>query len=168
MRLTRLFPAAVAAVLGAAMPAHALMFDVFDSGSTALLGSFDAPGGGGQVSSATFEVAGITFDVIDPTDVPEYGPALSELTGPGGTIFANFFNSAAEGGCLSPGSCVLFFESENGGTYVYGGINGDTFENIAGGFYEIAPQIAPIPLPAGGVLMLSGLAVLAWTRRRAA
>lgn len=149
------------ALVGAAEPAEAVVFNVFDSGSTALLGSFDAPGGGGQVSSPIFEVAGITFDVIDPADVPEYRPSLNDLTGPGGTIFANFYNSAAEGGC-APGACVLFFESENGGTYVYGGINEDTFENIAGGDYAIAP----IPLPAGGALLLAGLFGAAMLGRR--
>lgn len=154
--------AALGTAIGLGAAADAATYRVSNDGGT-LLGTFQADAGGGQVSAPGFSVAGVDFDAIDPADVPEYRVATNDLTGPGGTVFANLYNSAPAAGCAALG-CVLFFESINPGppdTFVYGGINLDTFENFAGGNY----RIAPIPLPAGGVLLLGGLVALGAMRR---
>ncbi|MEM1388925.1 MAG: PEP-CTERM sorting domain-containing protein [Pseudomonadota bacterium] len=139
-------------------------FNVFDG--VTLLGTFEADPLGGPVTSGLFTVGGIIFDTIDPADVPEYRPAFNDLTGPGATIFANFYNSTAMGGCAVL-DCVLFFEKINPGppdSFVYGAINNTSFDNIAGGDYTIQP----VPLPASAALLLSGLGLLVLRRRRRA
>ncbi len=157
----RVIAATVAMVLSAGA-ASALTFQVFDTGDDTLLGSFEADVLGGQVSSPSFFVSGVTFDLIDPTDVPEYRADFNDLTGPGGTIFANFSNSVAAGGC-NAGACGLFFEKINPGppdAFIYNALNNETFENLDGGSY----RIAPIPLPASGLLFMGALIATALWR----
>lgn len=160
---TRLAAACAAACLVLASPLSAATFNVFDLNDDTLLGTFDAAPEGGQVSSAAFLIGGATFDKIDPTDIPEFRPAFNDLIGPGGDIFANFTNTVAAGGCAASG-CFLFFEKidENTDARVYGAFNGETFENLGGGFY----RIAPVPLPGAGVLLLGALAGAAALHRR--
>ncbi len=163
IRSTLLALACTAAPLAGS--ASAATFQVFDALDTRL-GTFEAPAAGGQLSTASFEIGGIVFDGIDPADVPEFRPAFNDLTGPGATIFANFFNTAAAGSC-GAGDCALFFEKINPGppdVFTFAAFDTITFEQLGGGNY----RVAPIPLPATGLLMAAALLGAAALRSAAA
>ena len=86
------------------------------------------------------------------------------LSGAGGSGYGWFWNSAPGDGCASL-SCTVGFDFN--GTYGEwfsgtGNMLTDTFDEGTGsGEYELAP----IPLPAGLLMMLTGVAALAWRGR---
>lgn len=150
-----------------ASTAGAAVFDVFEAGTTTLLGSFEAPATGGAVTSGSFSVDGGMFDVlgIGPLE-PLYNATDNWITGtPGG--FGAFFNSVAYNTTdissnpitCGVGECVLSFTS-SGDPGVspaewYLNYLPDGGAAIDFGYYEIKPGI--IPLPAGAILLLSAL-----------
>ena len=129
--------------------------------------TFEAPDAGGLVSGLSIARAGVTFDTpdpFDPTGVPQYRPATNDFSGPLDAIFANFYNSAASGGCAAL-SCVLFFEKINNGARVWGSLNTTSFENLGFGNYSISP----IPLPAAAPLFaaaVAGAGLVGWVKKR--
>ncbi len=131
--------------------------------------TFEAEPAGGPVSNPKIVYQGVLYDTPYPTSPPEYDATsdppfatYGHLSGAGGGGYGWFWNSAAAGPCAVL-SCTIGFDFSNGiyGEYfaATGFMPTDTFSDGTGsGSYEIAP----IPLPAGFLLMVSGLAFAGW------
>lgn len=179
----RLFCAAVISCFGIATASMAETFNVFEAGTTDLLGTFDAPVAGGLVTAGSFSVDGGVFDVpAGLANFPNYDAIDSVIRGVASS-FGYFANSVAyntvdvNSNAVTCGvfECILSFtDSAGGGVPAEWYLDYVPFIGAAAaidfGFYEIA-EVAPVPLPAGGLLLLTGLgagALLARKRRQVA
>lgn len=173
--------ATVLAVASLVVPgaAQAATFSVFEAGTATLLGTFDAPAGGGAVTAGSFGIDGGVFDV--PTglaDFPAYDPVDNVIRGIAAafgrfsnSVAYNTFDIASNPVVCGIGQCILSFtDSADPGNvpaewyldYIPG--NPADAAALDFGYY----QIAPVPLPAGAVLLLSALGLgYAGLRRRA-
>lgn len=175
---------ALAAVLAlAAGPAAAVTadYEVFAAGTDTLLGTFRADdAAAGPILSASFAPPGIgTFDVLGTGSLaPTWDPGTGFVTGsPVGAGVGAVFNAAVfdvdvtgEGlRTCGIGECA-FSLTDSGGPGVPGewyvdylppaGVPG----SVATGFYEV--RLAPIPVPAAGMLLIGALAGLGALRAR--
>ena len=118
--------------------------------------TFTAPMGGGAVSDFSITLAGVTFDTPDAAMPPLYDPVSNDISA-AGSQFGYLSNSIAGPGC-PVGNCVLEFETAFDPLIppAYAAFNAvDLGTVFAFGYYEIT--VAPVPLPAGLVLLLSAL-----------
>ena len=164
-----------------ATAAPAATFNVFEAGTATLLGTFEAPLGGGPLTGASFSVDGGVFDVLTGgSTAPVYDAANNWVRG-AANPFGSITNSVAymtdEFGSGDPitcgvGECFFSLTSNSGGgtpnewylDYIPG-MGGGAAVDL--GFYEIKP----IPLPATALLLagaLAGVAGIAAGRRSAA
>ena len=173
----RIVPIA-AAVFALASPAFSVTYNVYEAGTTDLLGNFDSPETGGLLTSAYFALEGGVFTTLAAgNSAPTYDATNNWVRGAGGP-FGGVINSIAfnttEFGSGDPitcdiGKCVFSMTSSSGGgvppewylDYVDSGGGGAA---IALGHYEI--KIAPIPLPAAGLLLAGGVVALFSLGRR--
>jgi hypothetical protein len=156
--------AVVIAVAALVTPASAATYNV-SLGSAQ--GVFNAPLGGGLISSFSVTLGNTVFDVLGiGAAAPVYNPILNLTTGLFDIEFRGFgqptgnvFNSAASAQC-PVGQCVLqLFDTTNGvNSPDFLAFNTVTFQNVAFGTYMIDPTPAPVPLPATGLLLGAALA----------
>ncbi len=150
-------PAALIALsLMAASPTAAATY-TFSMG--AALGTFDAPLGGGLISSFGVTLGNTDFDTLDVgAAAPVYNPILNTLNGlmdvefrGAGLPTAQVFNSIASAACPL-GQCVLSLFDTVGGTALpeYLALNTVTLQNVAFGYYSIDPEIGHGPGPVAG------------------
>lgn len=165
-----------AALLLALLPAAApaATFLVFEEGTTTLLGSFEAPAGGGALTSASLSFGGGVFDVLGTGGgAPIYDPVANDVDGAPFGVVLNSVAFATTDLFSNPllcgaGECAFQFEAALPpvpGTYFVDSIVGGGTA-IALGAYEVVP--APIPLPAGAALLGGAAALLALLGRRRA
>ena len=156
---------ALALALSASAPAAAT-FNIFEAGTTTLLGMFEAPAGGGALTSAMISTDGGVFDVLDlGSTAPVYDAASNWITG-AMSPFGGISNSVAYATSdvdMNPvncgiGECVFVLTSSAGMEPPEWSLN---FLPMAGpaavidfGRYEIAPK--PMPLPPTALLLLAG------------
>ncbi|MCB1364765.1 MAG: hypothetical protein KDK02_11625 [Rhodobacteraceae bacterium] len=174
-RQSGLAAAALLALAAGTGGAAAATFNLFEAGTTTLLGTFQAPGAGGAITAMSVTVAGITFDTLGTgTQAPSYDAADNDIGGTGASLGA-VYNSAAVGIC-GVGECAFsFYPIYDFATPIPGEWYADKVfpltdqQSISLGFYEVA--LAPIPVPATAFLQFSALGLagaLAWRRRRRA
>ena len=138
-----------------ATPAYSasVTYDIAMGGQTT---TFTAPMGGGAVSDFSITLAGVTYDTPDAGSPALYDPVDNDISA-AGSQFGYFSNSIAAPGC-PVGDCVLEFENRADPLIppVYAAYNTVNLGTVfTGGFYEIT--VAPVPLPAGLVLLLTAL-----------
>ncbi|MBT8409577.1 MAG: hypothetical protein KJN93_08130 [Alphaproteobacteria bacterium] len=152
-----------------AAPVQSATFQVFESGSATLLGTFEAPQAGGALTAAAFVLEGGTFDaLLGGAEAPVYDAGNGWVTGAGGPFggIANSlaFNTAdlfANPITCGIGECVFSMTSSGGGGapaewYLdYLPANPADAAPIDFGFYDV--QLAPVPLPATALLLLAAL-----------
>ncbi|WP_371169045.1 hypothetical protein [Aliiroseovarius sp. 2305UL8-7] len=141
--------------------AASVTYDVAMGGQST---TFTAPDGGGAVADFSVTLAGVTFDTPDVAMPPLYDPVNNDIAA-AGSLFGYFSNSVAAPGCPA-GQCVLEFETAfgDGTPPVFAAFNAVAFDGIiASGSYIIT--VAPVPLPAGLVLLLSALLAVGALRR---
>ena len=173
----RIVPIA-AAVFALASPAVAVtynVYNVYSSGPIGFLGNFEALGSGGALTSASFALGGGVFTTLGTGNVaPTYDATNNWVTGPVGGFGAVLNSTVFDTEDVNDnpitcniGECVFSMTSSGGGgvpaewylDYFPGGGGGAA---IATGHYEIAP----IPLPAAGLLLAGGLVALFGLGRR--
>lgn len=168
-RRTRLIVAAagLALALGAADGAQAVGFNIFDEPGGTLLGTFDAPAGGGAMASLTATIGGVTYDTLaGGASAPTYYAATNDIGGAGSSMgYAT--NSAAAGVC-GAGECAFSFYRIFDPT-----IPGEWYTDLVYvppedqtpldlGYYKVAP----VPGPLGAMLLMSAIAAIAGITRR--
>jgi hypothetical protein len=176
----RLLTFSALALALSATAAPAATFNIFEAGTTSLLGTFEAPLGGGPLTAASISAGGGVFDVLALGSMaPVYDAVNNWITGaasPFGAVSNSvaFMTTDISDNDITCGIGECFFsltDSSGGGApaewyldYVPGV---GTPAAIDAGFYEIAP----IPLPASALLLAGALAAVAGVaagRRRAA
>jgi hypothetical protein len=138
-------------------------------------GVFNAPLGGGLISSFSVTLGNTVFDLLGlGAAAPVYNPIVNQTTGLFDIEFRGFgqptgnvFNSAASAQC-PVAQCVLqLFDTTNGvNAPEFLAFNTLTFQNVAFGNYVIDPNPAPVPLPAAGLLLAAALAGTGFAARR--
>jgi hypothetical protein len=154
-----------------ATAAPAATFNIFEAGTTTLLGTFEAPLGGGALTTASISVDGGLFNVLDGgTSAPVYDAVNNWITG-AGDPFAGITNSVAYNTtdiAMNPitcgvGECVFALTDSSGPgvppewAIIY--LPGPA--SIDFGFYEIQP----VPLPATALMLAGALAAFGAVRR---
>lgn len=160
-----------AGVMAAPMAAGAATWKLLFDGDEADAGTFVADAGGGQVTAASILWDGILYDTPYDTTPPEYNPVgnpefmpFGYVSGPLGGGVGWFWNSAATGGCAALSCTIGLSYNDAIGEYVTatGFMPTDSIdEQTGGGEYTVAP----VPLPAGLLLILSGVAGIVWIGR---
>lgn len=148
-------------VLAAPATAATVTYDIAMGGQNT---TFTAPMGGGAVGDFSITLGGVTFDTPDAAMPPLYDPVNNDIAA-AGSLFGYFSNSVAAPGCPA-GDCVLEFETaiDNVTPPVFAAFNAVAFDGIiASGAYIIT--VAPVPVPAGLVLLLSALLLMLGYRR---
>ncbi len=148
-------------LLAAPATAASVTYDIAMGGQNT---TFSAPMGGGAVGGFSITLGGVTFDTPDAAMPPLYNPVTNDIAA-AGSLFGYFSNSIAAPGCPA-GDCVLEFETaiDNVTPPVFAAFNAVAFDGIiASGSYIIT--VAPVPVPAGLVLLLSALLVMLGFRR---
>ena len=153
--------------------AGASSFNILEADSSTLLGVFEAPAGGGVLTSISVSIGGVTYDVLAPGgSAPFYDAADNDLTGAGGAPgWAS--NSAAAGPC-GAGECAFsVYPIFDFATPIPGEWHADRVFvppadqiSLDLGQYEIT--ISAVPLPAAGLMLISalgGLGALAQRRQ---
>ncbi|SEW11491.1 hypothetical protein SAMN05444851_1501 [Aliiroseovarius sediminilitoris] len=143
----------VAGVLALPASAATVTYDIAMGGQNT---TFTAPMGGGAVGDFSITLGGVTFDTPDAAMPPLYDPVTNDISA-AGSLFGYFSNSLAAPGCPA-GECVLEFETavDNVTPPVFAAFNAVAFDGlIASGAYIIT--VAPVPVPAGLVLLLTAL-----------
>ncbi|MCK8463827.1 hypothetical protein MUY35_08200 [Aliiroseovarius sp. S1339] len=126
--------------------------------------TFTAPMGGGAVGDFSITLGGVTFDTPDAVMPPLYDPVDNDIAA-AGSLFGYFSNSVAAPGC-PVGNCVLEFETavDNMTPPAFAAFNAVAFDGIiSAGFYVIT--VAPVPIPAGLVLLITALLVMIGLRK---
>ena len=169
----KLLIASVVALALSASAAAAAVFNIFEAGTTTLLGTFEAPLGGGPLTAASISLKGGVSDVLDAgSTAPVYDATNNWITG-AGSPFGGISNSAAYDTtdiAMTPITCgigqCVFLLTDSAGPMVppewslnYLPMGGAVLDF---GFYDIEL----IPLPATGLLLAGALAGLAALRRR--
>lgn len=167
MPLIRPVGAALAALAPAAAAAAPFFF--VDVQSQEVLGTFEAPAGGGPVTAFSVEIGGGVFDVLGAgPQAPVYDAAANDLGSAAGQVVFNSNTFPAttaddEAVTCDPGDCPLeIFDAFDDvpGEWAVQFLPSDdpaAAANLSTGFYEVAP----IPLPAAGLLLLGALGALA-------
>ena len=164
----------IAAVLLFLAPAYAVSaatYQVdFSGGGGTVIGTFDAPLAGGNVSNFMVALSGVTFDTSTGVVTTfTYNPVINEFeyTSPG--PFPSFTNSVNTPLCAAGGCFLEIYPDPTPG------VPGDylaidaLLNNIdAGTKYIIDPNpvMSPVPLPASVPLLAAGLVLLGWLGRR--
>ena len=81
--------------LSVAAPAAAATFNVFQAGTNIQFGSFDAPVGGGALTSASFSLAGGVFDTLGAGPAAPVYDAVNNWVVGAGITFSEITNSVA-------------------------------------------------------------------------
>jgi len=149
-------------------PVKAATFEVFEAGTSMLLGTFDAPLTGGAVTGASFSINGGVFDVLGTgNQTLIYNSVANDLDGMlgfGVVYNSNSFNTTdivSSPVFCGVGECPLSFDSSFAPTpgewYLdYIPLGPGTPAALDLGFYDIA--LAPVPLPASALLLFGALA----------
>ena len=158
-----LTPAALIALsLMAASPTAAATYN-FTMG--AALGTFDAPLGGGLMTSFAVTLGNTDFDTLDVgAAAPVYNPILNTLNGlmdiefrGAGQPTAQVFNSVASATCPL-GQCVLILYDTGGVSLPeFLVLNTVTLQNVSLGLYSIDPDPVHGPDPVAGLGLASRL-----------
>lgn len=173
--------AAALALAGGPAAAVVADYEVFAAGTDTLLGTFRADDAApGPLLSASFGAGGLgAFDVLGTGALtPAWDPATGYVTGlPAGSGFGAVFNSAVfdvdvigEGlRTCEPGACAFSLTDASDP-----GLPGEWYvdylppDGVAGavatGFYEV--RLAPVPVPAAGLVLLGALGALGALRGR--
>ena len=150
--------------------AATVTFQIDISGET---GMFEAPEDGGLLTSFSITLNGTTFDTLGMgISAPVYNAIDNDIRGNPSTE-ASILNSVAGIGCPAL-SCILALEdSIEPGVVpplfaIFPIVDGFPGTVTSAGEYNITPPIppAPVPLPAGGLLLLTAIAGVAGLKRR--
>ena len=155
-------------IAGAA--AEAASYNIINDGSSALLGTFDAPTTGGAITSISVSVGGVTYDSLGTgSQSPTYNAATNDLGGAGGVGLGAVYNSVASGIC-GIGECAFsFFPIFDFVTPIPGEWYADKVapgqqQSLGFGHYRVVPAI--VPAPPSILAMLAAIAALAGLARR--
>lgn len=169
MHVFQIAAAGVGLALAVSTPLQAATFQVFESGSATLLGTFEAPQAGGSLTAAAFNLQGGTFDaLLAGAQAPVYDAGNGWVTG-AGSPFGGIANTLAFDTLdlfsnpitCGVGECVFSMTSSGGGGapaewYLdYLPASPADAAPIDFGFYDV--QLAPVPLPATGLLLFAAL-----------
>ncbi|MEZ5777572.1 MAG: hypothetical protein R3E44_04335 [Paracoccaceae bacterium] len=180
IRTSGLAAASVAAIAAFASPGAAATYNVMFGGNP---GTFDAPLGGGALTSFSATLGGTLFDTLAlGAAAPVYTPILNTLNN---TMDVEFHGAGQPDGEVTNstpsapcplGQCVLLLYNTSGGTALpeYLVLNTVTLTNVTLGLYSIDPTPVPagpvVPLPASAWLFAGALSLLGglgWRRRAA-
>ncbi len=159
-----LFASALAAALPGVAMAATYQVDFSVLGGLGVIGTFEAPLGGGPVSNLTVTLQGVTFDTQTSGGAFDYDPAQGDFVNYTG--FPGFTNSVAAAAC-GAGACFLELYPLPGdpepGDYL--AIDADLNNIDDGTKYAILPLL-PVPLPPAVAGLAAGLGALLMLRRR--
>ena len=133
------------------------------------------PAGGGGITQADLDALGGGTGDCGSDDSLQSGESVTMSFGGSVTITNLMFND--HGNSLSGKNVRISADGYAGADYSFDTVGGETFANVSwitfsyatnngNRFYFESASVNPIPLPAGAVLMLTGLGGLAIARRR--